>query len=174
MKKKMKINFSEEHHCQELESLGSVFMPLVKGVLSADDFIQTDISLNWVDIVGEEISAYTVPIKVKFNPKTNQKTLYIEVPTGGYALEIKHREQYLLDKINSYFGYNTIHKININQNANMRIARTFKPKPQNKPKNFTEDEKRYLEELSNDIKDEKLKEILIKLGENVILSNKEK
>ena len=56
----------------------------------------------------------------------------------------------------------------------MRIARTFKPKPQNKPKNFTEDEKRYLEELSNDIKDEKLKEILIKLGENVILSNKEK
>jgi hypothetical protein len=168
------MNFSTERHCQELESLGSVFMPIVKGVLSAEDFIQTDIVLNWVDIIGEEISSYTTPIKVKLDIKTSLKTLYIEVPVGGYALEIKHREQYILDKINAYFGYNTIHKIAVNQNMNLRCKIKLPSQPQQKKNNFTEDEKKYLEEISCDVKDEKLKEILIKLVENVILSNKEK
>ena len=37
---------------------------------------------------------------------------------------------------------------------------------------LNDDEKKYLLELTNDIKEDKLKEILTKLGESVILSNR--
>ena len=39
LKKNIKINISEEPRCKGLESIGSVFMPLMKGVLSTDDLI---------------------------------------------------------------------------------------------------------------------------------------
>jgi hypothetical protein len=37
---------------------------------------------------------------------------------------------------------------------------------------LTAEDKKYLENMAEDIKDEKLKEILIKIGESVISSNK--
>lgn len=171
MKKNIKIDISKEHHSKDLESIGSVFMPLMKGVLSQEDLIETDIILRWVDIIGEEISMYCNPVKVKYNPKTDIRTISLEVPMGGFALELQHRGEYIINKINAYFGYNAIHKLSISQNANMRIKKA--PASDKKEKNITEDEKKYLLEVSDGINDEKLKEILIKLGENVISSNKE-
>lgn len=167
----MKINISEEPRCKDLESIGSVFMPLMKGILSTEDLVEIDIILRWHDIIGEEISTFCNPISVKYNPKTDVRTANLEVPIGGFALELQHREQYIINKINSYFGYNAVHKISITQNANMRIK---KPILSNKiDEKLTEDEKKYLLEVSYGINNEKLKEILIKLGKNVISSNKE-
>lgn len=171
MKKNMKINISEEPRCKDLESIGSVFAPLMKGVLSTDDLVEVDIILRWDDIIGDEISKFSTPVKVRYNHKTDIRTINIEVPVGGFALELQHREQYIINKINAYFGYNAIHKISINQNANMRIKRPASNN--NMTKKITEEEKKYLLEISDGINDEKLKEILIKLGENVISSNKE-
>ena len=171
LKKNIKINISEEPRCKDLESIGSVFMPLMKGVLSTDDLVEIDIVLRWYDIVGEEISMFCNPVSVKYNPKTDIRTINLEVPIGGFALELQHREQYIINKINSYFGYNAVHKMSITQNANMRIKKSL---PNNKiEEKLTEDEKKYLLEVSDGINDEKLKEILIKLGKNVISSNKE-
>ena len=167
----MKINISEEPRCKDLESIGSVFAPLMKGVLSTDDLVEVDIILRWDDIIGDEISKFSTPVKVRYNHKTDIRTINIEVPVGGFALELQHREQYIINKINAYFGYNAIHKISINQNANMRIKRPASNN--NMTKKITEEEKKYLLEISDGINDEKLKEILIKLGENVISSNKE-
>jgi hypothetical protein len=45
---------------------------------------------------------------------------------------------------------------------------------QEKKPALSESEKKYLSEVSEGINDEKLKEILIKLGENVISTNKRK
>jgi len=170
MKKKANIKISDERHCKELESLGSIFIPIMNGAFDAKDFIEADVILKWEDIVGSEISSFSTPVKVKFNPKTDERVIHIEVPVGGFALELQHREIYLLDKINSYFGYKAIHKLLISQNANMRIKKikTSKKKPI-----LEESDKNYLLKLSDGINSDELKEILIKLGENVISSKKE-
>ena len=97
--KKVNINISEERHCNEFESLGSIFRPIIKDALSSDDLVEVDIMLNWVDIVGENISAYSRPVKAVYDNKTDKRTLNIDVPVGGFALEIQHKEQYILDKI---------------------------------------------------------------------------
>lgn len=169
---KKKINISEIPHCNDLESIGSVFMPIVKGIISSDDLVEIDLILKWQDVIGEEIATFCNPIKASFNPKTNIRTLNVEVPVGGFALELQHREQYILDKINAYFGYKAVQKLTIHQNANMKIKKQKIYKV--KHEELTENDKNYLLEASSGINDEKLKEILIKLGENVLSANKRK
>ncbi len=170
--KKIQIHISDEPHCKDLESIGSVFVPLIKDVMSAEDFVEVDIMLNWPDIVGQELASFAYPIKVKYDYKENIRTLYMEVPAGGFALEMQHRENYLLEKINAYFGYKAIHKINISQNIRLkpRVAQT---KSGNEEIKLNEKEKKYIDDIVEGIKDDKLKEILTKLGKSVILLNRE-
>ena len=171
--KKVKIHISDEPHCRELESLGSIFRPIMRDALSAESFVEADIILNWIDIIGIEIAKFCNPLKTKFDPVSNKRTLFVEVPSGGFALELRHRENYILDKINAYLGYRAVHQLNIAQNINIHI-RSFATKTDAGTKRILNDEEqKYLEELVAEIKDEKLRENLIKLGTNVILSKKE-
>lgn len=170
--KKNKINISEERHSNDLESLGNVFIPIMKGVLSTEDFVEADIMLHWVDIIGKEFAIFCNPIKTRFNPKESVRTLYIEVPVGGFALEVRHKENYILEKINAYFGYKAVHKLNISQNMNMTPCYLQIKKEDKAEIRLDEAEEKYLAELTNGIKDEKLRKILTNLGKSVILSNK--
>ena len=65
-----------------------------------------------------------------------------------------------------------IHKINISQNIRLkpRVAQT---KSGNEEIKLNEKEKKYIDDIVEGIKDDKLKEILTKLGKSVILSNRE-
>ena len=130
--------------------------------------------MNWVNIIGWENASFCYPVKVKYNPKTDTRTVYVEVPVGGFALELKHREQYILDKINAYFGYKSVHKLSVSQNANISIRVDPGKEDKDIRKNITQQEKKYLSDIIDGINDNKLKEILTKLGEDVISSNKEK
>ncbi len=170
-KKKVKLNISKEHHGNDLESLGNIFRPIVKDVISAEDMVEIDILLNWKYIIGEQIAAFCFPVKAKFNSRENIRTLFVEVPAGGYALELQHCEEIVLDKLNSYFGYKAVHKLNISQNIKRKPVTSFVQKNAKKEKKIKESEKQWLEIIVKDIKDERLKEILIKLGESIILSN---
>lgn len=171
--KKIKMRISEERKSKDLESWGSILMPLAKMIFSAEDMVETDIILNWQDIIGVEFAAFCRPLKAKYDARVNIRTVFIEVPAGGFALELQHKEKYLLEKINTYFGYNAVHKLNISQNMNMQLPIWDKTVSSPQPEKVLAlaDEK-YLQELVDDIKDDKLKEILLKLGKSVILAQK--
>jgi hypothetical protein len=170
--KKYKINISDEPHCRDLESLGSIFVPLIKNVVESEDLIGIEIILHWQDIVGQEIYNFSIPKQTKFNPKTNKRTLYLDVPVGGFALELQHKENYMLNKINAYFGYNAVHKINITQNVNMTLQHQCLNRAKKEIK-LSAEENKYLEETLKDIKDEKLRKILTNIGKYVIADKKE-
>ena len=57
-----------------------------------------------------------------------------------------------------------------NQNINMKPVFVKNITSNKKERDLNEGEKKYLEELTNGIEDEKIKEILIKIGKDVILS----
>ena len=171
--KKYKLEISEKPHSKDLESLGSIFMPIIKSAVSAEDLIGMEIIMNWKDMVGTEIRKFCQPIKTKYDPRNSIRTLYVETPVGGFALEIQHKERYLLDKINAYFGYTAIHKINVSQNTEMRPLYVPEIK-QIKEEKFTEEEEKYLSDIVSEIKDENLREILLKVGKNVVLSKRSK
>lgn len=171
--KKVRMQFSKEPHCRDLESLGSVFLPLIKNVIKAEDLVEVDIILKWKDIVGKEMAMFCHPRKTSYNPRENVRILNVEVPVGGFALEIQHKQRYILDKINAYFGYQAVHRINVSQNANMKINKSEQGLYRKKSRELSEDEKKYLSDLSETIKDDNLREILIKLGENIMKDKKE-
>lgn len=170
--KEYQLHISDEPHCQDLESLGSIWGAIMKGVISKDDIIGADIVIHWRDIVGTEMSMYCNPLKTKVNRHTGERTLHVEVPAGGYALEIQHKSSYILDKVNAYVGYRAIHALKVNQNINLRPRQPLEPEIIPQPQVSEQDEK-YLFELTEEIKDEKLKKILINIGKNVISTNRE-
>ena len=172
--KKYKINISKEPHRCDLENIGSVFVPLMKKALSSEELVCIDIIINWKEIVGDQLASFCRPIKTKFNPKDNQRTLFLEVPTGAFAVEVQHKESYIINKINAYFGYQTLHKINITQNMNMLQKPIVASEPISESIDITEEEKQVLSKITSEIKDEKLRKILTKLGKDVLLSKKEK
>lgn len=171
--KKVKIHISEEPHCKELESFSSIFIPIMKDSMTAESVIETDIIFNWETIVGKDISLFCNPIKTSLDYKEKYRILHVEVPVGGFALELQHKENYILEKINSFLGYNAVKKIIIEQNANMQIHTQGLSEIPIIKGTLSEEDKEYLKEITNEIKDEKLKEILMKIGKNIILSSKE-
>lgn len=172
MSKKVKINISQDRHDKELESIGSIFMPMLKDAINPEDMVEADVIFNWYDIVGETIASYTNPTKVKYDIRQNKRIIHIDVPIGGFALELTHKECYLIEKINNYFGYKAIHGIKVSQNTNFKIKQYIKKNEIKKVQELNENEKKYLSEVTTSIKNDKLKEILTKLGESIIISNK--
>tara|TARA_B110000003_G_C16202976_1_gene360098 strand:- start:56 stop:511 length:456 start_codon:yes stop_codon:yes gene_type:complete len=75
--------------------------------------IQTHIFLNWQNIAGQYADV-TFPDKIKFDKKKNHGQIIIKVQ-NGFGPEIQHAIPFLLNQINSRFGYKAITKIKIIQ-----------------------------------------------------------
>ena len=169
-------NKAPERTTGDLQALSQSILPLAKAVLGKKGFVETDILTNWVNIIGEDLADYTSPLKIDFKPQQrNNGILHLEVPNGAFALELQHKEKIILQKINTYFGYNAISGIKIIQNSELNLAQ-IKNKQTPKPitKLVTPEDENYIQELAEDINHPDLKEILIKLGQSVFNSNNQK
>ena len=87
---------------------------IVEKKLSRLGAVQTHILLNW-NYIAEQYANITIPDKIKFNRNKNtdgQMTIKVQ---NGFGPEIQHAIPFLLNKINSRFGYKAITKIKIIQ-----------------------------------------------------------
>lgn len=159
----------------DLTALSKTMAPLTKQLFGKKGFVEVSILTNWDKIVGKELADYSFPLKIDFKrEQKNNGILHLQVPSGAFALEIAHREKYILEKINAYFGYNAVSGLKIIQNSAISFEEKF-VNEQSKPKDLvTDDEKKYIESLSDEIKNSKLKEILIKLGHCIFNENHKK
>lgn len=169
-------NKETERTTGDLQAISKSILPLAKTVLGKKGFVETDILTNWANIIGEDLADYTAPLKIDFKPQQrNNGILHLEVPSGAFALEIQHKEKIILQKINTYFGYNAVTSIRIIQNSEFKIAQTkTKPTSKTPPSLVTPEEENYIQELAEDINRPDLKEILIKLGQSVFNDNNQK
>jgi hypothetical protein len=76
--------------------------------------IQTHIFLNWKNIAGQYADV-TFPEKIKFDKKKNSEGQILIKVQNGFGPEIQHAIPFLLNQINSRFGYKAIIKIKIIQ-----------------------------------------------------------
>ena len=79
---------------------------------------------NWTKMVSKKISDACYPITVKMGKEMKDGTLVLNV-LHGKELEIEYEKKEIMDKINSFFGYNCIgqvtlkivqEKVKLNQN----------------------------------------------------------
>lgn len=88
---------------------------LVKTTFEKKGFIQAEILLEWGKIVGQEMSQKCIPEKLVFpKEKKTEGTLYLNVQISS-GLLIEYGAPLIIDKINSYFGYQAVTRLKIKQ-----------------------------------------------------------
>ena len=172
MAKKLKI--SSEHTLTDLTDIAKTIRPLAKQLLGKSGFMQIDLMSNWEEIVGENLSKYVLPQKLSFckDERTNG-TLFLMVYGGAFAMEVENKKQQILQKVNTFFGYEALSKIKIMQNNNPQnflIDKNVSDKP--KKSLVSKKEETYIDELIKDVDDENLRLRLANLGRAVF--NQEK
>lgn len=164
----------QERKNWDLVPLSRNISPLTRSLFGKKGFVEIDILTNWDKIVGQELADYTFPQKIDFKrEQKNNGILHLQVPTGAFALEIQHREKYIIERINAYFGYNAVCNIKILQNNSLPLKSGNQDLEESLDKNLvTAEEENYINSLAADINNSKLKEILIKLGQSIFNDNK--
>ena len=67
---------------------------------------------NWTNLMSKNISDACYPITVKMNKKMKNGNLVLNV-IHGKELEIEYQKNEIIDKINSFFGYNCIRDVTL-------------------------------------------------------------
>ncbi len=104
---------------------------LLAGVFSdafaKQGFASRELVTRWAEIVGEDIAAYSEPLKIQWlRPVEGQPqepaTLILRVE-GPRALEIQHSSTVILERVNRFFGWSAIGKLALRQAPLSRRAR---------------------------------------------------
>ena len=128
---KKKINNSlTKNFIQGLRPLSSTLPPKIKKVLKKNGFNLSSIVDNWTNIVGSDISNNCYPINVKAQGNSKEVALIINV-IHGKEIDIEYNRKNIIDKVNSYFGYIFINKIQI-KIINTKLNNQIKTENKNK------------------------------------------
>ena len=119
---------------------------------------------NWKEIVGDDIAKNCWPIKIFFSDGNNSNGKIAIKVKRGWSLEIEYKNQEIIEKLNQYFGYKAISKINIIQNFEEYTVESKKNKIEKK---ITK--KKFFKEITN-IKQPKLQKALLKLDKTLFKS----
>jgi hypothetical protein len=124
-------------------------------------FASTELVTRWTEIVGTEIAAHSEPEKIQWPRPVEGRsaepgTLVLRVE-GPAAIEIQHLSSVVLERVNRFFGWQAVGALRLRQAPIRRDRREPPPAPDLAAAG------RIAATLS-DIKDEKLRDALARLG----------
>ena len=105
---------------------------------------------NWTKIVSEKVSDACYPITIKMGKEMKDGVLVLNV-IHGREMEIEYKKNDIMDKINSFFGYNCISNVTLKIVSNKINKKKLFPKIKNLEK---------IEEKMKIVKDNQLKRSL--------------
>tara|TARA_B100000900_G_scaffold381549_1_gene368087 strand:- start:77 stop:562 length:486 start_codon:yes stop_codon:yes gene_type:complete len=146
-----KNNNKTQTFVQGLRPFSSSIPKTLKKYLKKSGYNYSNIIDNWTKMVGVKISDACYPIKVKMGKEMKDGNLVLNV-IHGKEMVIEYEKKEIIDKINSFFGYNCIGKITLKIVENkINSNNKFFPKIKNLSK---------IEEKMNNVKDNELKSSL--------------
>ena len=95
---------------QGLRPFSSSIPKTLKKHLKKGGFNYSNIVDNWTKMVTKEISNCCYPITIKMDQEMKNGTLVLNV-VHGKELENENAKREIIEKINSFFGYNCINQI---------------------------------------------------------------
>ena len=118
---------------------------------------------DWPSIVGQQMSQRTAPDKLSFpRGKRENATLHIRA-MGAIALELQHLEPQIIERINSFFGYNAVARIRL-----IHAAPTAMPVIQPRIRALSPSEERSVATTTATIEDEELRARLESFGRTLL------
>jgi hypothetical protein len=91
----------------------------IADALARQGFASTGIVTHWADIVGAEIADHAEPMRMAWPRRVHEDdpepaTLILRVE-GPVALEIQHMSGIIIEKVNRFFGWRAVGRIQIRQ-----------------------------------------------------------
>src|SRR5215831_20329737 len=96
-------------------------------------FAARELVTRWAEIAGRDIAAHSEPFKLQWpRPVQGQPqepaTLVLRVE-GPMALEIQHRSDVILERVNRFFGWSAVGKLAFRQAPLSRARPRLRPRP---------------------------------------------
>ena len=151
-------NKESKTYVQGLRPFGNTLPRGVRGILKKNGYNYSEIISKWKKLVGKEISNWCYPKSIKIGKENSNGTLLIAFKRGA-EINVEYSKKEIINKINSYFGYNLIKEIRL-ESLNSEIR---KEKNKNKSNNFLKNTQKKIEE----IKDKDIRNSLTKLLETI-------
>jgi hypothetical protein len=100
---------------RKMQQASRVASSLVTPALRARGFAQTEVVTRWAHIVGPELAASTVPVGLRF-PRADRMggTLAVRCESA-FAPLLSHKSERVMQMVNSFFGYQAVSKIEVQQ-----------------------------------------------------------
>ena len=105
-------NNKSQYFIQGLRPFSSSIPKTLKKHLKKGGYNYSNIIDNWTQMVSKKISDACYPITVKMGKEMKNGTLILNV-IHGKELEIEYEKKEIMDKINSFFGYNCINQVTL-------------------------------------------------------------
>ena len=136
---------------QGLRPFSSSIPKTLKKHLRKGGYNYSNIVDNWTKLVSKKISDACYPLTVKMGKEMRDGTLVLNV-IHGKEMEIEYEKNEIIDKINSFFGYNCISNVTLKiVEDKIKFDKKIFPKINNLSK---------IEEKMNKVKDDGLKSSL--------------
>ena len=129
-----KNNIKINNLIQGLRPFASSIPKTLKKYLKKGGYNYSNIVDNWTKVVSKKISDSSYPISIKMGKEMRNGNLVLNV-IHGKELEIEYSKSEIIDKINSFFGYNWIsqitlkivkEQIKVKENQNIKIKNIAK------------------------------------------------
>ena len=115
-----KNNNKTHSYIQGLRPFSSSIPKTLKNHLRKGGYNYSNIVDNWTKMVSNEISDACYPLTVKMGKEMRDGTLVLNV-IHGKELEVEYKKNEVIDKVNSFFGYNCIKQVTLKVISNKII-----------------------------------------------------
>ena len=144
-----KNNSKSKTFIQGLRPFSSSLPKTLKKHLRKGGYNYSNIVDNWTKMVSKKIANACYPITVKMGKEMREGTLVLNV-IHGKELDVEYEKSEIMDKINSFFGYDCIAQITLKI-----VQEKIKPKQNQFPKikNFSKMKEKidYVQLIKNSI-----------------------
>jgi hypothetical protein len=125
-------------------------------------FAARELVTRWAEIAGADVARHSEPLKMQWpRPVEGQPqepaTLVLRVE-GPAALEIQHKSDAILERVNRYFGWHAVGRLALRQAP---LSRRDRPRPQRPP---DAKEVETVAKTLSAVEDEELRAALARLG----------
>ena len=117
-----KNNSKTNTYIQGLRPFSSSIPKTLRKHLRKGGYNYSSIVDNWTKVVNKKISDACYPLTVKMGKQMKDGTLVLNV-IHGKELEVEYSKNEIIDKINSFFGYNCIKEVALKVISNKIIRR---------------------------------------------------
>ena len=159
-----------ERRLRGFEAAASLVRGSVRSAGESRGFALSRLLTQWAEVVGEDVAAQAVPVKIGYGKGGLGATLTLLV-SGAAAPLVQMRLPQIREKVNGVYGYNAISRIHLTQTSATGFAEgqtPFAPKRQAEPQAPDPEAQKLANALSRDAQDETLRAALEALGEKVL------